>query len=367
MTRLTKLKSALLVSALAQALLVVAGTGNFARAQTAAPKTFAELALYSGADREKVLLDGARKEGKVKWYDSFTEPLPGDIVAAYKAKYPGLDVEYTNASDPVMGTRIVAEYKAGRRDIDVITVSGVGPQIASVTGATKWYSPSINDYPLGELGRDSTGLYVTITQYARAFGYNTNLVKPADVPTKWEDLLNPRWKGKIAFSNSETVGPLMVGGLIDLWGRERAVDFAKKLGQQQIAILAAGPAAVASQLGGGDFYGCYCAIHHIKALQAKGAPVNVSVLDGAVFAPVQTTQLPVAPPNPHAALLFTDFLLAPDGAQAVLKKSGYLATNPKVGAEDAMVAKSKVWVLTPERIDQGLAEWTKIFRDAFRS
>lgn len=336
-----------------------------AAAADAPPKSFADLAMYSGADREKILYDGARKEGKVKWYDSFVTPIPEDMAAAFKAKYPGVDVQYTNASDPVMGTRIISEFQAGRHDIDVITVSGVGPAIVAVTGGQKWYSPSLADYPVGDLGRDPSGLYVTIDQYARAFAYNTNLVKPADVPTKWEDLLSPRWKGKIAFSNSETVGPMMVGGLLDLWGRDRTLDFVKKLGQQQIAILAAGPAAVASQVAGGDFDACYCAIHHVYGLQAKGAPIKVAVLSGSVFAPVQTTQLPTDPPDPNAALLFTDFLLAADGGQAVLKADGYLPTNPKVASHDPIIASNKVWVLTPEREAKGLAEWTKIFNDAF--
>ena len=362
MTRWASAVQAALASVLSAVMAVAAGP---VRAEDA-PKNFAGLALYSGADREKILYEGARKEGKLKWYNSFVTPIPEDIVAAFKKKYPGVDVQTTTASDPVMGTRIISEYQAGRRDIDVITVSGVGPSIVAVTGGQKWWSPSLDDYPVGDLGRDPSGLYVTIDQYARAFAYNTSLVKPEDVPTKWEDLLLPSWKGRIAFSNSETVGPMMVGGLLDLWGRDKTLDFVKKLGQQKIAILAAGPAAVASQVAGGDFDACYCAIHHVYGLQAKGAPIKVSVLSGAVFAPVQSTQLPTQPPDPNGALLFTDFLLAPDGGQAVLKADGYLPTNTKVASRDPIIGANKVWVLTPERQAQGLAEWTKIFRDAFR-
>jgi iron(III) transport system substrate-binding protein len=219
---------------------------------------------------------------------------------------------------------------------------------------------------MGEMGRDPSGMMVTVNQYARAFAYNTNQVAPADVPSQWEDLLKPRWRGKMAFSTSSTVGPMMIGGLMDIWGRERTLDYVRRLGEQRIASLAAGPAAVLSQVASADFDGCYGAIHHVEALQARGAPVAYAVLGDTVFAPVQTTQLPRSPKHPHAALLFTDFLLQADGGQRVMKENRYLAAHPKVAGDHPALAGRRLWVMTPERMEAGLQEWSRIMRQYLR-
>jgi len=345
--------------------LAAAAAASPASAQSR-PASFAELALYKGADRDRILLEGARKEGRVMWYTSYVLDLVQPMVTAFKAAYPGIEVEFWRGTDLNAGTRVITEYRAGRHDVDAITVSGTGPSIIAAVGGQRWDSPYLADYPIGEMGRDPGGMLVTINQYARAFAYNTSQVAAADVPTQWEDLLKPRWRGKMAFSTSATVGPMMIGGLIDLWGRDKTVDFVKRLGEQQVATLAAGPAAVLSRVASGDFDGCYGAIHHVEALQAKGAPVKYSVLGDTVFAPVQTTQLPLQPKNPHAALLFTDFLIRADGGQRVMKEHHYLAAHPKVAGEHPALAGRKLWVLTPERMEAGLQEWTRIMRQYLR-
>jgi iron(III) transport system substrate-binding protein len=330
------------------------------------PASFAELATYRGPDREQLLLDGARKEGRVVWYTSLVQPVPNQTVAAFKAKYPGIDVDVWAGTDVTLGTRVITEFQAGRSDVDVITGSGVGPAITAVAGAQPWSSPEMDQYPISDDGRDAAGSFVTITQYARAFAYNTRSVKPADVPTQWDDLLKPRWKGKIALSNSETVGPMMIGGLIASWGKPRALDFVAKFGKQGVAVLAGGPAAVASQVAAGEFDACYCAVHHVRALQAKKAPIALAFLGDTLFAPVQTTQFPAHVPDPHAALLFMDFLISADGGETVLKNNGYLPTHPKLSGTAPELAAYKLWVLTPERLEAGLPEWTEIMRTDFR-
>lgn len=328
--------------------------------------SFAELAMYKGGDRDQILLEGARREGRVMWYSSYVLELVQPLVAAFKARHPGIDVDFWRGTDLNAGTRVITEYRAGRHDVDVITVSGTGPSIIAAVGGQAWESPYLADYPVGEMGRDPSGMLVTVNQYARAFAYNTREVPAADVPTQWEDLLKPRWRGKMAFSTSSTVGPMMIGGLIDIWGRERALEYVRRLGEQRVASLAAGPAAVLSQVASADFDGCYGAIHHVEALQARGAPVSYAVLGDTVFAPVQTTQLPRSPKNPHAALLFTDFLVQADGGQRVMKENRYLAAHPKVAGEHPALVGKRLWVLTPERMEAGLPEWSRIMRQYLR-
>ncbi len=341
--------------------LAVAGLLCATSAFAQAPSGFPDLAKYRGADRDKVLLDGARKEGSVVFYTSIVKDMIDKLSAGFEKKYPGVKVETTVLTDNAAGTRVITEYQSGRYAVDLISVAGTGPSIVAAVGGQDWSSPYLDPYPVGDAGKDASGLYVTMTLYPRTFAYNTSLVAPKDVPTKWEDLLSPRWKGKMVISTANTMGPLIVGGLIDAWGRDRALDYLTKLGAIDITALPVTAIAVANQVASGEFDACFCAIHHITGLQRAGAPVAFSVLGDTLFTPVQTLQLPKQPPHPHAALLFADYLVSEEGAQ-IQKANGYFPTHPKVAATNAELAKYKQWVLTPERLDTGVPQWVEIMK-----
>ena len=348
-------------------LLCAIGASSPGNAQSsAAPTSFPELAKYRGADREKVLYEGAKKEGKVVWYTSVVIDMDQELVKGFKARYPGIDVDVYAATDTNIMTRLLTEYKAGRHDVDSLSMGGSGPVIVDAIGGQVWDSPHLDDYPVGDLGRSLDGKLVTILQFGRVLAYNTKLVAPKDVPTKWEDLLKPYWKGKLVLVTGPGVIPVMIGGLINEWGKEKAVDYMKKLGQQNVTILGSSPAAVTGMVGSGDFLGTYGAIHRVTILQKAGAPLGAAVLGDTVFTQIQTIQLPPTPAHPYAALLWTDFLTSAKDGQTIFKDFGYPPTNPKVATNDGPLAGHKNWVVTNERLEAGLPEWTAIQNEAFR-
>ena len=60
--------------------------------QTKKPRTLDELAVYSGTDRQQILFEGAKAEGKVVWYTS-PSGVYREIVEAFKKKYPAISIE----------------------------------------------------------------------------------------------------------------------------------------------------------------------------------------------------------------------------------------------------------------------------------
>src|SRR4026207_120281 len=86
--------------------------------QSAPPKTAAELAKYMGADRERLLYDGAKKEGKLVWYTSLSTYK--EIAKAFETKYPGVNVEFYRAPATNLATRILGESSARRYLADAI-------------------------------------------------------------------------------------------------------------------------------------------------------------------------------------------------------------------------------------------------------
>ncbi len=89
-------------------------------AQTRQPMSVAELAAYNKPDREKILYDGAKKEGKLMWYTSLTGGPNTDVPKVFEAKYPGVQVEVYRGDSDALISRITQEAQAKRYIVDSI-------------------------------------------------------------------------------------------------------------------------------------------------------------------------------------------------------------------------------------------------------
>src|SRR5689334_24398170 len=87
-------------------------------AQTSKPSTLSELAKYTGADRERLLYEGAKKEGKLTWYTSLVPNK--QISKMFQAKYPGITVDVYRAAGNTLATRLLEERRARRYLADAI-------------------------------------------------------------------------------------------------------------------------------------------------------------------------------------------------------------------------------------------------------
>jgi iron(III) transport system substrate-binding protein len=82
-------------------------------AQNKRPKTLDELAAYTGSDRQQILIEGAKAEGKVVWYTSLAG-VYRELVDAFKRKYPGINIEPFRSGTTELGPRLLNEAQAGR-------------------------------------------------------------------------------------------------------------------------------------------------------------------------------------------------------------------------------------------------------------
>ena len=89
-------------------------------------KTAAELGAYSGADREKILFDGAKREGKVVWYTTLATDQNKQIAAAFERKYPGVSVDTYRTGSSALAQRLLTEAKARRHIADAIETTPGG-------------------------------------------------------------------------------------------------------------------------------------------------------------------------------------------------------------------------------------------------
>ena len=184
------------------------------------------------------------------------------------------------------------------------------------------------------------------------------------MPKTLDDLLLPRWKGKLVVTNSPSMLPMLTGGLLETIGEEKTKKFLAELAKQQIAILPVTVAAIAGMVAAGDYDGCFCAVHHVKGLQEDGAPIQYKFLGDVVTAQTHIMQLPPQPAHPHAALLLADFLLSSKDGGRVQKETGYFPTNPTLFALDKELSSRKNWIMTPESLAANGDKWRKLLNDA---
>ena len=153
------------------------------------------LALYEGPDREQRLLQGARQEGALTIYTSLTVEDITELAAAFEKKY-GIKVKFWRASSEKIVQRIITETRAGRFDFDLVETNG--PELETLHREQllqKATSPHNADLipqailPHREWVGTRLNMFVQI--------YNTKLVKKEDFPKSYQDLLDPKWKGRL--------------------------------------------------------------------------------------------------------------------------------------------------------------------------
>ena len=344
----------------------------FAHAGAAQALTSDEILKLSGPDRTQSLVDGAKKEGEVVFYSSLIVDKPlRPLVQAFMKKYPFIKATYWRGDTEGIVAKLIAEERSGHPVVDVMEGAGIGAA-ANTTGFLASYkTPVLDVYPPDY--RDPHGLWAPTRLSYFALGYNTKLVAPADVPKTYEDLLDPRWKGKMAWRIGDATGAdFFLTNLRLAWGEDKAIDYFKKLARQNIINFAAGSArTLVDRVIAGEYplaLGIFA--HHPLSSKNKGAPV-----DSQLLAPVASTAgtLAVAKdlPHPYAAMLLVDFILSEDG-QGVLAQAGFFPANPNVPPlpwlmpvvpRNAHVAEN---FISPEKAEEYSKSSEKIFETLFR-
>jgi iron(III) transport system substrate-binding protein len=319
----------------AAALLTALSLGLMGAAK-AQPKSVAEIALYKGADRQALLEAGAKQEGALEIYTTGTQADP--LFEAFQAKYPYVRIDAFKAVSPDVTRRILEEYKAGKYVADVIDLSigGLGAMRQARILQTYW-SPELANIQKEAI--EPGNLWTVGYQSFISLGFNTKEVSEAEAPKTLDDLLDPKWKGKMALPNGATVVE-WVGALL----RDKDEDFVRKLGQQNLRPYAVTARAVANLIVSGEVALSPAMYNsHFANSKAQGASVAWRPLGG-VESFVGAEAVPIKAPHPHAAMLFIDFALSKEGA-AIYQKLGYATTRTDVPNVDK---PEKIYYLTAE-------------------
>jgi iron(III) transport system substrate-binding protein len=330
----------------------------------------ASLVVAWGARAEDAdLVAAAQKEGQVVWYTTLIvnqAVLP--LKAAFEKKYPGVTLQYARDDEAPTALKILNEGRAGHVNADVF--DGLDNMVALRREGfvTPYLPPNAADYP-AEM-RQKDGYWIAFLLYVFAPGINTSMVSVDAAPKTYQDLLDPKWKGKMAWNPNSTAGAIgFVGATLLGMGEQRGMDYLHALARQNIVNIAISSRAILDQVIAGEYPMALMTFNNHSVISArKGAP----------SAWVKMQPLPVAfdavsllkdAPHPNAGKLLIDFLTSEDG-QKVLQEADYLPALPSVPASVAGLKPQdggfSAQYLLPEEVDQHMADWQKIVTALFR-
>ena len=274
----------------------------------AAALTVDEVALLKGPGRQKILEDGAKKEGKLLWYSTLiVNQALRPIKESFEKKYPFIQIEYYRADSDQLAQKMIAEYQAKRFDVDTLDGTSTIVLIKKAGYLQRFFSPQLNDYPANLKGAD--GYWAVPNVYFMTLGYNTKLVRPNEVPKSMNDLLDPKWKGKMVWSTSGGSGaPIFIGNTLMTMGQENGMAYLRSLARQDVAKTTASNRAVLDMVIAGEYaIAINIFNYHAVISQKAGAPVDWQALEP-VPGQVKTLGLAKNAPHPHASMLLSTSL-----------------------------------------------------------
>ena len=324
------------------------------------------------ANREQMILDGARKEGQVVIYSAMiVNQAMRPLSQAFMKKYPFVKMTFWRGDTEEIIAKLSAESRAKNLVADVVEGTGVGELAVEAKLTVPYFSPQIEAMP--ERYRDPRSQWTSTRISYYSIAYNTRLVPPDQVPKTYDDLLDPRWRGKLAWRIGSSTGtPLFLTNIRLARGEEKATEYFRKLAAQKIINFGSGSArTLVDRVIAGEFpIALNIFAHHPLISRAKGAPVNSQLMDP-VPSTTGTMIIPRGVRHPHAALLLADFILSQEGQQ-ILANAEYFPVRPDVPPRDvlASVIPERAGVpelfVSPDKLNHYTESSQKIFDEMFR-
>ncbi|HKX51463.1 MAG TPA: extracellular solute-binding protein [Candidatus Binatia bacterium] len=268
------------------------------------------------------LIAGAKKEGVIDFYGPSTLGPEGAqaIVDAFNKKHGlNIKVNFTPSGNMTRDTaKIVGLSASGQPpewDIMVVTDAHHG---------SLWLRKLHKPFDYASLGvakervEYDNGTVSVANQFALP-AYNTKLLPAKDVPKTWEDLLDPKWKGKIGVINSTHHWGRLAAGA---WGDEKTLDFIKKLSAQKPLLTRAGEMAQRLILGE-VLVSATLQDSQLHESKESGAPLAFAEQVSPVISPEYHVGVLKNAAHPNVGHLFVTFMASADVQPVWQKYTGH--------------------------------------------
>jgi iron(III) transport system substrate-binding protein len=280
-----------------------------------------DFATYTGTDRNELLVAAAQKEGEVSVYQAY--PALTVVEAAFTKKY-GIKVKSWRADSETILQRVVTEARGGRNEVDIVQNNSPeqeGLYREKLLQEVK--TPYLQDVMPEAIPshRQWTGL----TQDIWTAAYNSDKVKKEDLPKTYEDLLDPKWKGRLAVEANDYA---WFGNLVTVMGEQKARKLFADIASTNGMSFRKGHSLLGALIASGEVpIGLSVYSWNVAPLKKKGAPIEPLLLQP-LLAQFSALAMIKKAPHPAAAVLFYDFLFSE--GQQILADLYFIPTSKKI-------------------------------------
>jgi iron(III) transport system substrate-binding protein len=275
------------------------------------------------------LIEAAKKEGKLSWYTSVDLPVAEKIAKAFEAAYPGVSMKVERSGAERIFQRIGQEYQSRIYNCDVVNSSDAAHLIIWKRDAmlASFLPEDVAKYFPKEHW-DPDGMYASWRVTLSPIAYNTSQVKAEDAPKGFNDLLDPKWSGKIVKAHPGYSGTIMTA--TQQLSRDLGWSFFEKLAKQKVMQVqsAADPpkkvsAGERAVMADGTEY-------MVNLLQSRGEPIEeVYAVEGTPLVTGPSAVMARAA-NPNAARLFYAWSMTAEAQQLNVEVGALRSVHPLV-------------------------------------
>ena len=317
------------------------------------------LISYSAANAQAVNLEAAKKEGRVVLYGTVVPQAMESIFNSFEKKY-GITVDYWRASANGVAERGANEWRAGRPGFEVVEGNpGLNATLKKEGGFAKYIPPSSEKF--AEHFQDKDSQMTAWRLIPISVLYNTDTVKAADRPRTLDDLIDPRWKGKITIPNpTQHAETAQFFWNLRKFRGDKWLDFVKALAKQEPHLVESF-APVPNALIRGE---AQIGLGYIKYLKQYKGPLGYVLLDKHLTE-LNVMSIGSKAANPNAARLYVEFICSVEGQKLVAEQGEfalYPGINPAITDAEKVVASTVLMDRpTPEEFKKLNAEFRPIF------
>jgi iron(III) transport system substrate-binding protein len=311
------------------------------------------------AGSNPALVEAAKKEGALSYYTTMTLSQSKKVVDQFQKKYPFIKPELFRSGGDAILNRIQNEARGGLNAWDVVSTRG--DQVVPLLDA-KLLAPyrSAETKLITQDLVDDQGYWTAYYVNPFVLAFNTNMVKKEEAPKTYEQLLDPKWKGKKISIDDSAYG--FLAGLMRAWGKEKAVDYLKELAAQEPVVMRGNTNRVQLTMAG-EYYLILAYAPTIQRETSKGHPIDWVPLEPV---PVQVNPMMLAAkaPHPNAGKLFIDFLLSKEG-QKMLVSFRRIPVREDVEPDPPRLFKGYKRIVEHPEDYKSLSETAKLYQEIF--
>lgn len=269
-----------------------------------APQNAAAPPQSVGADDMDALIAAAKAEGELSLYTSIPVEPATRVTEAFTAKY-GIPVNMYRAESTQLLQRAVNEARAGRHTVDFVESAGAEVEAMEREQLFREVDlPVFNDLMEGAVAPGRAWVASRLTTWVVA--YNTELIPESEVPHSYQELLDPKWKGKLGIEGENANWLMEVSGIN---GRDETVSLFRQIDETNGLSVRRGHTLLVQLVASGEVpIGINAYYEHVQQARERGAPVDYVYMDPVIAMPLAAAVFRDAP-HPNTALLFMNFLL----------------------------------------------------------